>query len=276
MSWNRYSDRLQSGGMSFGPGRISPFIKVMLVLNTGVFVAQYLVPGLDKILGFTPATYFANLPRTLLQPLTYMFAHGGLGHIFFNMLTLWMFGTEIESAWGTKAFARYYLLCGLAGAVMTMLVFPHQVNTVVGASGAIYGVLVAYWLMFWDRYVLFYLVIPVKVKWFVPLLMGLGFFFGGANVAHMAHLGGALCGLAYIKMDWRWNWLSRRLKDLRHRRAASKLEKRRHEADDIMRRVDAILDKINEVGMENLTRAERKFLEEASSHLSKQNEHREH
>ncbi|MEW6049977.1 MAG: rhomboid family intramembrane serine protease [Candidatus Zixiibacteriota bacterium] len=261
--------------MSLGPGAISPFIKVMLLLNGGVFIAQYFLPQIPAYLGFTPALFLTEFYRTFYQPLTYMFVHGGLGHVFFNLLALWMFGTEIEFTWGTRAFARFYFLCGLAGAALTLAVFPHQQIPVVGASGAIFGVLVAYWLMFPNRYVYLYFLLPIKVKWFVPGMLVLGVLLGGEHVAHMAHLGGALCGLIYLKMDWRWNWLGRRLKDLRYRRKASKLEKRRHEADEIMRRVDAILDKINEVGMENLTKAERKFLEEASSHLSKHNEHRE-
>ena len=105
--------------------------------------------------------------------------------------------------------------------------------------------------------------------------MVVNFLMSGANVAHMAHLGGALCGVLYLKLDWRWMRIGNMFKNLRYRRQEAKLERHRQEAEEIMKRVDSILDKINEVGLENLTKAERKFLEEASSQLSKHKEHNE-
>lgn len=260
---------------SLGPGRPAPFIKAILISNILIFAAQYFYPRLTELFGLTPALFLGQFPNYFYQVVTYMLLHGGFWHLFFNMFTLWMFGTEIEYTWGTRSFGRFYVLCGLAGAALTLAVFPTQLVITIGASAAIYGVMVAYWLMFPQRYLYIYFLFPVKVKWAVPAFMILGFFFGGPQVAHMAHLGGALCGLAYIKLDWRWTRIGRKLKTLRYRLQEAKLEKKRQAAQEIMKRVDSILDKINEVGIENLSRADRKFLEEASVQLGGSKKERE-
>ncbi|UCD64141.1 MAG: rhomboid family intramembrane serine protease [Candidatus Zixiibacteriota bacterium] len=255
-------------GFRIGPGALSPFIKVMILVNLGVFIAQNLYPSLTVHLGLSPKNFFADFPNLIYQPFTYMFLHGDFWHIFFNMFVLWMFGTEIEFNLGTRRFARFYILAGLAGAVLTMIAKSYQTNPMIGASAAVYGVMAAYWVSFPQRYVYLYFLFPIKVKWFVPGFMLLGFLFGGPHVAHFAHLGGAVFGFIYFKSDWRLWSFSRKIKDLRYRRQSAKLEKNRQKAEEIMKRVDDILDKINEVGIENISKEDRKFLEEASSRLS--------
>jgi membrane associated rhomboid family serine protease len=269
MSFYQYDSRPRRRGLGFGPGRISPFIKVMIISNVIIFIMQRIYPELTFHLGFTPARFFSEFPNLLYQPLTYMFLHGSIGHIFFNLFALWMFGTEIEYTWGSKSFARFYLLAGLAGAFLTLLVNSSQPYPIIGASAAIYGILAAYWVMFPNRSLYIYFLFPVKVKWAIPGMMLLGFLFAGGNIAHMAHLGGAIFGLLYLKMDWRWAYLKRPFKSMRSRKQETKLEKNRQRAEDVMKRVDAILDKINEVGIENISKSDRKFLEEASSKLSR-------
>lgn len=255
----------------FGPGALSPFIKWMLVINGGVWILEYVFPTMIYNLGLTPARFYSEFPNLLYTVFTYMFLHstGQFGHILFNMFALWMFGTEIEYTWGTRAFARFYILCGLAGALLTLMVYPSQAAPMIGASGAIYGILVAYWLMFPGRKLYIYFLVPVKVKYAIPGMLLLGFLFSGGNVAHMAHLGGAVFGLAYLKLDWHWLSFGKKFKNLRYKRQEAKLEKRRQNAVDVMKRIDAILDKINEVGLENISKADRRFLEEASSELSR-------
>jgi ABC-type siderophore export system fused ATPase/permease subunit len=103
--------------------------------------------------------------------------------------------------------------------------------------------------------------------------MVIGLLFGGSGVAHLAHLGGALFGIIYLKVDWRWLHLGSWIKSLRYKRKLAKLERNRRRADEVMKRVDSILDKINEVGIDRLTAEERRFLEEASSELSDKNHH---
>ncbi len=268
-NWYDDDERPQRRSFQFGPGLLSPFIKVMLLVNGGVFVLQYIWPELTAIAGLAPARFFSEFPNLLYQPFTYMFLHGGFFHLFFNMFALWMFGTEIENTWGTRRFARFYILAGLAGALLVLMVNYDQPQPVIGASGAIYAVFAAYWIMFPNRHIYLYFLFPIKVKYFVPGFMILGFLFGGSNVAHMAHLGGALFGLIFLKMDWRWLSFGRKVKEMKYKRQEAKLEKNRQQAEEIMKRVDDILDKINDVGIENISKEDRKFLEEASSHLSK-------
>lgn len=257
--------------LKFGPGLLSPFIKWMLIINGGVFLFQFIFRGqLEYYLGLTPALFFADFPNYLYTVVTYMFLHstGGIFHILINMFILWMFGTEIELTWGSRTFARFYLLAGLCGGLLTLIVYPGQAIPTIGASGAIYGILVAYWLLFPRRYLYLYFIFPVQVRWAIPALMLLSFISSDIRVAHMAHLGGALFGLAYLKLDWRLFSFGRKFKNLRYRRTEAKLHKNRQKAEDVMRKVDSILDRINEVGIENLTKSERKLLEEASSELA--------
>ena len=266
-------------GLRIGPGSISQFIKVMLIANTAVFILQHLLgPRFTLLFSLTTGPFFDQFPNYIYQIFTYMFLHGGFWHLAFNMFILWMFGTEIESGWGSRVFARFYIMSGLAGAVLSLIthvVLSTQPSVILGASGAIYGVLIAYWLMFPNRMLYLYFLFPVKVKYAIPGLLLLGFLFGGGGVAHMAHLGGALFGVVYLKMDWRMLFFSKRLKSLHYRRQTAKLNKRLQKAEDIMRRVDAILDKINEVGIENINPSDRKFLEEASSELSRRKDRQE-
>ena len=154
--------------------------------------------------------------------------------------------------------------------MLTLVIFPGQPVPTIGASGALYGVLVAYWLMFPNRTLYIWMILPVKVRWAIPGLFLLSFLFSGGGVAHMAHLGGALYGLVYLKIDWTRFGMGRWIKNLRYEHRETKLKRNREKAQDVMKRVDAILDKINDVGMENLTAEERRFLNDASSELSEQ------
>jgi len=270
MRFNQPKWNSRGRGLGIGPAGLSSFIKWMLIINTAVFVLQLFIPRMISIFGLTPSTFFSEFPNQIYQIFTYMFLHGGFGHIFFNMFALWMFGTEIEFTWGTKSFSRFYFICGLAGAVLTLVGLPSQAIPMIGASAAIYGVLTTYWIMFPNRYLYIYFLFPVKVKWAIPGMMLLGFLFAGGNVAHLAHLGGAICGLIYLKSDWHFSRLFHRFKNLRYKRQETKLNKKRQEAEDIMKRVDSILDKINEVGIENISKSDRKFLEDASSELARE------
>lgn len=264
----------QSGQFSrrqfrIGPSLLSPFIKWMIIINLGIFIIQQMIPQFSYIFGLTPRKFFTEMPNLLYQPFTYMFLHGSFGHIFFNMFALWMFGTEIEWKWRSKPFAKFYILSGLSGAVLTLILNSGQTVPMIGASAAVYGVLAAYWVMFPNRFLYIYFLFPVKVKWAIPGFMLLGFLFGGPNVAHLAHLGGALFGFLYVKSDWRFLSWKNRIKNIKFKRQTEKMTKNKHKAEEMMAKVDKVLDRINEVGIENLTDEERKILEEASIDLSK-------
>jgi membrane associated rhomboid family serine protease len=141
------------------------------------------------------------------QLITYQFMHGGFSHIFFNMLMLWMFGMEIENYWGSKKFLVYYLLCGVVAGLFQLFINPLLVDTpavTIGASGAVYGVLIAFALMFPDSYIFLYFLVPIKAKYLIGFLIVLEFMLvdsAQSNVAHLAHLGGALAGFLFIMFD---------------------------------------------------------------------------
>ncbi|MEE8577854.1 MAG: rhomboid family intramembrane serine protease [candidate division Zixibacteria bacterium] len=260
--------------MRIGPGSLSGFIRFTIIACAAVFLLQQFFPRMSILFGLAPARFFAEFPNLIYQVFSYMFLHGNLWHILFNLFALWMFGTEIEHTWGSRSFAKFYIYCGLAGAALTLAVQSGQVAPMIGASAAIYGVLIAYWRMFPEREVYLYFLFPVKVKWFVPGFMILGFLTAGQGVAHMAHLGGALFAFIYMKLDWRYLSFGKKVKNLRNKRQEAKLSRRRQDAEEVMKRVDAILDRINDVGIDNISKDDRKFLEEASSELSrKDNNH---
>lgn len=255
--------------MRIGPGFITPIIKYIIIINVVIFLLQNFVGGLTSALGLNPKLFFSDFPNLLYQPFTYMWLHGGFAHILFNMFALWMFGSEVESSLGRNSFIKFYLFAGLCGAILPLIFQSNQMINIVGASGAIYGVLGAYWVMFPNRYLYLYFLVPVKVKWAIPGFLLIGLLFGGSGVSHLAHLGGAIFGFLYMKLDWRWLSFSKKVKNISVKRKEAKLEKNRMKAEETMHKVDEILDKINEVGIENISKEERKFLEEASSNLSR-------
>ena len=132
---------------------MTPAVKALIIANVVAFLAALAVPEMTLRLGLQPEAVFGG---ALWQPLTYMFLHGGVSHILFNMLSLWMFGVELERMWGTAFFTRFYFVCGVGAAATTLLLslLPGQLgqslyySLTVGASGAIYGLLMAYALYF--------------------------------------------------------------------------------------------------------------------------------
>ena len=195
-------------GFSFGPGGITPAIKLLIAANVAAFVIAWFAPEIVLFLGLRVADVIGSL--RLWQPITYMFLHGGFGHILFNMLALWMFGVELGRMWGTRFFLKYYFVCGLGAAATTAVlsflpfaVFDHLYTALtVGASGAIYGILLAYGLYFPNRPIYIYFVFPVPAKYFVMIMGGISLLSslgGGGGVAHTAHLGGLVVGYLYLK-----------------------------------------------------------------------------
>jgi membrane associated rhomboid family serine protease len=198
---------------SFGPGPLSPAVKALVAINVGVFVLLWFLPGLAKqdvirYLGLYPVAIFRQFH--IWQPVTYMFLHGTIGHVLVNMLMLWMFGTELERMWGTRAFLRYYFATGVAAAISTILcsLVPLTVtagifNTVtIGASGAIYGLLLAYGLSFPNRPILMYFVFPVPAKYFVMIMGAIALLSStgdSGGVAHITHLGGLVAGYLILR-----------------------------------------------------------------------------
>ena len=198
--------RYPSGvGYSFGPGGITPAVKILLITNVVAFLLNVIVPAMTLSLGLTPRDVLTGF--AFWQPFTYMFLHStnGFGHILFNMLSLWMIGTELERTWGTRFFAKYYLITGV-GAAATQIVLglfsdTFYYTTTIGASGAIYGLLLAY-AMYFPHRMLILLIFPVPARIAVLILGAIALLSatsGSGGIAHTAHLGGLVVGYLYLK-----------------------------------------------------------------------------
>lgn len=185
-----------------GGGGIPPSIKALIIANVAVFLLETVLGSWFLLLfGLQPLAVVQSF--ALWQLVTYMFLHGGVFHILMNMFVLWMFGTELERTWGSREFVRFYFVCGIGAGLLTVLVSPGSGIPVVGASGAIYGLLLAYGLMFPTRIIYLYLLIPMQAKYFVLLIGAVTFYASlsgpGDGIAHMTHLGGMLFGYLYLK-----------------------------------------------------------------------------
>lgn len=305
---------------------IPTITKNLLIVNVVVFLATYLFRtmgvDLNNILGLH---FFLAPDFHIYQLFTYMFAHGGFSHIFFNMFALWMFGCIVERTWGPKKFLTYYIVCGVGAGLFQELAqfaqfyfiasehIPHFTLaqtmkvanayaaflnpwTTVGASGAVYGILLAFGMLYpEERIFIFPLPVPIKAKWFVMGYAAIELFMAysstGDGVAHLAHLGGMVFGFFLIRY-WR------RHPDIRYSRRSGQQffdsmraswERRtgrkdrggvftnsantRHESDwdynarrkAEQERMDEILDKIRRNGYESLTREEKQQLFDASN-----------
>jgi membrane associated rhomboid family serine protease len=290
------------GGFSFFP----PVIKWLMITNAVVFVlvnffGSFKLDGYPLSLVITQ--YFALLPLgdgfLPWQLITYQFMHAGIMHLLFNMFFgLWMFGMEIEHIWGPRKFLTFYLMCGVVAGIAQLLLAPilDRPSIVIGASGAVYGVLVAFGMMFPDRYIYLYFLIPVKVKYFVIVLIILGLFSLGqpTDVANLAHLGGALAGYIYLLIDmkripghalfqrigWWWNGMfaprpehdddvvEAKVFDMNEGLRESQPREKNDQSAEVQKRIDNILDKISRGGYQSLTEDEKKILFEASKKLN--------
>jgi membrane associated rhomboid family serine protease len=198
-----------ASSFSFGPGPLSTALKAIILANVVMFFATTFVPTFIPLLGLVPALVVGRF--WIWQPVTYMFLHGGLLHILFNMLALWMFGTELERLWGTRYFLKFYFVSGVGAGILTVLFsllpfgFAHQVYqaVVIGASGSIYALLLAYALYFPDRPIYMYFVFPIPARTFVLIMGAIAFYSSlsdaGGGVANATHLGGLLVGYLYLK-----------------------------------------------------------------------------
>lgn len=276
----------RTGGFRFGHGfPMSPWVKRLLIANFGIWLALQVLPAsLVEWLAFS----VDDLLRRPWTPLTYMFVHVDFMHVLMNMLVLFFFGPPLENKWGGRFFLRYYLVTGLGGALFAVLLYSLVGPApMIGASGAIFGLLLAFALNWPDAKIYLYFLFPVPAKWFVAvlgiftLLSTLGA--SGGGVAHWAHLGGLVTGLVYLRFGERIGRAARaafftdRKKKPRHVRVeqggASERERsarrpppreRRPVDGDSLDEVDRILDKIRESGMDSLTPKERAFLDEMS------------
>jgi len=195
-------------GRAFMHDYFPPGVKWLLIVNTIIFVLTYLCPlpmqrQIMLVLALSAEAAVRNL--FVWQLVTYMFLHGGFLHILFNMLTLWMFGMQLERDWGTRLFLKFYFYCGIAAGVCVLVVnmlFGYWGTITLGASGAIFGLLVAFGVMYPNQTVLMNFLFPIKAKYLVMIYVGIELLvtFGpNTGVSTIAHLGGAAFGFVYLK-----------------------------------------------------------------------------
>ncbi len=249
----------------------TPAVRVLILINGAIFVLQELLRiSLAPVFGLVPNEVVRHI--AVWQLITYMFLHGGFLHVAFNMFALWMFGSQLEQTWGTKRFVRYYFITGVGAGLINIAFNVGSSIPTIGASGAIFGLLLAYGVTFPNNLVLLYFFIPIKAKYFVMIFAALEFLMARSytmdGVAHFAHLGGMAIGLLYLKggvlLHPLRSGFRRKRTEAREARQV-KLEMRRlADIQAIRSEVDYLLGRISRVGYENLTEEEKARLEEAS------------
>ena len=290
---SNYNDSYYKPGFGVTIGsKWTRVIMILIIVNVTVFIIQLLFSTISSqwgvpTMGMSPETdgvvhhvklgpdRFTTL-FWLYQPLaigklwlwqlvTYMFLHSVSDpwHIIFNMLVLWMFGSEVEKAMGTRRFLTMYFTAGIFAGIFGCLFTPN--NPILGASGAIFAVEIAF-AMFYPNATIIFFVFPIKAKYLVTIFAGITVFNclmpTGGNVAHFAHLGGLLYGFLFIRYEPRFtnfiiSWQNQQKEN----------EYRKEE--EVRKVVDALLDKVNRTGMKSLTRRERSYLKNASKRYRK-------
>ena len=207
----RYNTRFRSSGFSYS-SFFPNGVKWLLISNTAMFLLYFFAERSNggqffRLLALSPRAVVQHF--AIWQLFTYMFLHDpyGFSHILFNMLTLWMFGIDLERDWGTKRFLTYYFLCGVGAGICDVaanVAVGNLETRTIGASGAIYGLLLAFGLLYPDRTVLMSFLFPIKAKYFVMIMGAIAFLSSigssGSRVSNVAHLGGMLFGYAYLRM----------------------------------------------------------------------------
>lgn len=199
--------------------QITDTVKHLIIINILFYLGTNLIGNVDQNYGILALYAFGNENFQSYQFFTHMFMHAkmpDITHIAFNMFALYSFGSALEQYWGSKKFLFFYITCGLVAGLSNNLinyfVFHDTMSSAVGASGAIYGLLVAYGFMFPNATLGFmFIPVPVKAKYFIPFIVGMDLFSGvtgyslfGTGIAHFAHVGGALAGVL-LMLIWKKN-----------------------------------------------------------------------
>jgi len=273
----RYQFQSEQSNYPIKSQRFTDVIKALISINAVLFLLRYFMVNQFDLLNLG----LSSNPK-LWQPITYMFVHGDFFHIFMNMFVLWMFGTEMESIWGSRKFLQYYFVTGIGSGLIWLsfnlgttynTFMGEKYLTLVGASGAIYGILLAYGLMFPNRKVLIYFLFPIKVKYFVIILAAIAFVSSidtsGSNISHLTHLSGMIIGFVYLKFP---NLKSRITMYLNYKIAETKdrkSERRKANILSLQKKVDQLLDKVSSDGFNSLNDDEKDQLYTYSKRLGK-------
>ena len=269
----RFQFQSDPGQFSYKPALFTDAIKILVSVNFGIFLLQTIArtEGMFfPLFGLVPKLVWSEF--MLWQPFTYLFFHGGIWHVLINMFVLWMFGSELERLWGKEHFLKFYFVTGVGAGLVTMIFGLNSMTPIVGASGAVYGVLLAYGLTYPNRTVYLYGIIPIKSLWFVIGIGVIAFmssFDNVSQISHLTHLSGMMIGYLMLKRPVRFNdlWFTIRKRTLEYKIKHEEKKVSQHQA--IEREIDRILDKINREGFENLTDEEHDRLYKGSQSLSR-------
>jgi len=275
----KYRLQFNPGEVAYKPQLFTDAIKILVSVNFGIYILQSVSGKEDvffRLFGLVPSTFISDL--MLWQPFTYLFFHApfyssvGISHILLNMLGLWVFGRELEQAWGKTKFLRYYFTTGIGSGLITYFFQISSDNPVIGASGAVYGILLAYGISYPNRMLYIWGLIPVRSMWLVIIMGSIAFFglLGNADgISHVTHISGMFIGYVLLKKKWRWHdiWFVIRKKTI-------EFQVQRHEEKSIKKKmlqkdIDVILEKIQKVGFIGLSDKEKSKLYEASKTMSK-------
>jgi len=269
----RFQFQSDPGQFSYKPALFTDAIKILVSVNFGIFLLQTIArtEGMFfPLFGLVPKLVWSEF--MLWQPFTYLFFHGSIWHVLINMFVLWMFGSELERLWGKEHFLKFYFVTGVGAGLVTIIFGLNSMTPIVGASGAVYGVLLAYGLTYPNRTVYLYGIIPIKSLWFVIGIGVIAFmssFDNVSQISHLTHLSGMMIGYLMLKRPVRFNdlWFTIRKRTLEYKIKHEEKKITQHQA--IEREIDRILDKINREGFESLTEEEHDRLYKGSQSLSR-------
>ena len=269
----KYQFQSNPGEISYKPSLFTNAIKLLVSVNFGIFLLQSLSKSemiFFQLFGLVPKLIWSEF--MIWQPVTYLFFHGGIWHVLINMFVLWMFGSELERLWGKLRFLKYYFITGIGSGMITALLNLSSITPVVGASGAVFGVLMAYGITYPNRTIYLYGIIPIRSMLFVIAVGFIAFvssFDGTSRISHITHLSGMIIGYLILKRRWQFNdiWFSIRKKTLEYQ--IQREERKISHRQELENNIDKILDKINDHGFKSLSDKEEKQLYENSKSLSK-------
>ncbi len=269
----RFQFQSDPGQFSYKPALFTDAIKILVSVNFGIFLLQTIArtEGMFfPLFGLVPKLVWSEF--MLWQPFTYLFFHGSIWHVLINMFVLWMFGSELERLWGKEHFLKFYFVTGVGAGLVTIIFGLNSMTPIVGASGAVYGVLLAYGLTYPNRTVYLYGIIPIKSLWFVIGIGVIAFmssFDNISQISHLTHLSGMVIGYLMLKRPVRFNdlWFTIRKRTLEYK--IKHEEKKVSQHQEIEREIDRILDKINREGFDSLTEEEHDRLYKGSQSLSR-------
>mgnify|MGYP001269202704 CR=1 FL=1 len=271
-----YQFQSNRGNFSYNFSLFSEAIKVLITVNFLIYVLQTISgpnvsSDLWRLFGLVPKQIWSDL--MLWQPFTYLFFHdSNPWHVLMNMFVLWMFGTELERLWGREGFVKYYFITGVGSGIITGCISPNSLIPLIGASGAVFGIILAYGITFPNRTIYLWGIVPIRSIVFVIFIGVLSLFStinSTSNVSHVTHLAGMIIGYTFLKRKWRLGSIVFYIRKKIIEYQIFREEKKVFYNKKLENNIDILLDKINKSGFDSLSQDEEKELYENSKIISK-------